>query len=61
MKVSFVKSRAANVEGNQEGTVKGYNPGHKGNNYYNILMAFCDELKVLSVLEIHTPLMVLPK
>lgn len=26
-------------------SVKGYNPGHKGNNCYNILMAFCDELK----------------
>jgi len=54
-------SRAVNVEGNQEGAVKGYNPHHKGNNCYNLLMAFCDELKALSVLEIHTPLMVLPK
>ena len=27
----------------------------------HILMAFCDELKALYVLEIHTPLMVLPK
>ena len=38
-------SRAVNVEGNQEGAVKGYHPGHKGNNCYHILMAFCDELK----------------
>ena len=40
-----IDSRAVNVEGNQEGAVKGYNPIHKGNNCYNILMAFCDELK----------------
>jgi hypothetical protein len=40
-----IDSRAVNVEGNQEGAVKGYNPSHKGNNCYNILMAFCDELK----------------
>ena len=38
-------SRAVNVERNQEGAVKGYHPHHKGNNCYNILMAFCDELK----------------
>ena len=25
--------------------VKGYNPAHKSNNCYNVLMAFCDELK----------------
>ena len=40
-----IDSRAVNVEGNQEGAVKGYNPGYTGNNCYNILMAFCDELK----------------
>ena len=40
-----IDSRAVNSEGNQEGAVEGYNPGHKGNNCYNILMAFCDELK----------------
>jgi hypothetical protein len=40
-----IDSRAVNSEGNQEGAVKGYNPDHKGNNCYNILMAFCDELK----------------
>lgn len=40
-----IDSRVVNVEGNQEGAVKGYNPGNKGNNCYNILMAFCDELK----------------
>ena len=58
-------SRAVNVEGNQEGAVKGYNPGHKETNCYIILMAFCDELKAyiqaLCVLGIYTPLMVLPK
>ena len=54
-------SRAVNVEGNQEGAVKGYHPHHQGNNCYHILMAFCDELKALSVLGIHTLLMVLPK
>lgn len=54
-------SRAVNVEGNQEGADKGYHPGHQGNNCYNILMAFYDELKALYVLEIHTPLIVLPK
>ncbi|MBT9151552.1 MAG: hypothetical protein DDT40_01748 [candidate division WS2 bacterium] len=40
-----IDSRVVNVEGDQEGAVKGYNPGNKGNNCYNILMAFCDELK----------------
>ena len=40
-----IDSRAVNVEGNQEGAIKGYNPGNKGNNCYNIIMAFCDELK----------------
>jgi len=40
-----IDSRSVNVEGNQEGAVKGYNPGYTGNNCYNILMAFCDELK----------------
>ena len=39
-----IDNRAVNVEGNQEGAVKGYNPGHNGNNYSNILMAFCNEL-----------------
>jgi len=34
-----IDSRAVNVEGNQEEALKGYNPGHKGNNCYNILMA----------------------
>ena len=47
-------SRAVNVEGNQEGALKGYHPGYQGNNCYHILMAFCDELKALCVLEIHT-------
>jgi hypothetical protein len=53
--------RAVNVEGNQEGALKGYHPHHQGNNCYHILMAFCDELKALCVLEINTPLLVLPK
>ena len=38
-------SRAVNAEGNQEGAVKGYHSGDKGNNCYHILMGFCDELK----------------
>jgi hypothetical protein len=40
-----IDSSAENVEGNQEGATKGYNPGHIGNKCYNILFAFCDELK----------------
>jgi len=34
-----------NVEGHQEGAVKGYNPKKPGNRCYNIQFAFCDELK----------------
>jgi len=60
-KVSFVKSRAVNVEGNQKRAVKRYHPSHQGNNCYNILMAFYDELKTLCIPGIHAPLMVLPK
>jgi len=40
-----IDSRAVNVEGNQEGAVKGYNPDHKGDNCYTILMVFYDGLK----------------
>lgn len=40
-----IDSRAENVEGNHEGAVKGYNPGFIGNKCYNILYAFCDNLK----------------
>lgn len=40
-----IDSTVINTEGTQEGAVKGYNPKHKGNNCFNILMAFCDELK----------------
>lgn len=40
-----IDSRAENVEGNHEGAVKGYNPGFIGNKCYNVLYAFCDELK----------------
>jgi len=40
-----IDSRAENVEGNLEGAVKGYNPGFRGNKCYNILYAFCDNLK----------------
>ena len=45
-----IDSRAVNSEGNQEGAVKGCNPERKGNNCYNILMAFCDELNILLAL-----------
>jgi hypothetical protein len=34
-----------NVEGHQEGAVKGYNPKKLGNNCYSLQFAFCDELK----------------
>lgn len=40
-----IDSTVINVEGHQEGTAKGYNPKKPGNRCYNILMAFCDELK----------------
>jgi hypothetical protein len=38
-------SSVVNVEGHQEGAVKGYNPKKSGNHYYNIQFAFCDEIK----------------
>jgi hypothetical protein len=38
-------SSVVNVEGHQEGAVKGYNPKKPGNRCYNIQLAFCDELK----------------
>jgi hypothetical protein len=34
-----------NVEGHQEGAVKGFNPKKPGNRCYNLQFAFCDELK----------------
>lgn len=34
-----------NVEGHQEGALKGYNPKKPGNRCYNLQFAFCDELK----------------
>ena len=40
-----IDSSVINVEGHQEGAVKGYNPKKIGNNCYNIQFAFCDELK----------------
>ncbi len=40
-----IDSSVINVEGHQEGAVKGYNPKKPGNNCYNIQFAFCDELK----------------
>jgi hypothetical protein len=40
-----IDSSVVNVEGHQEGAVKGYNPKKIGNNCYNIQFAFCDELK----------------
>ncbi len=40
-----IDSSVINVEGQQEGAVKGYNPKKIGNNCYNSQFAFCDELK----------------
>jgi hypothetical protein len=40
-----IDSSVVNVEGHQEGVVKGYNPKKPGNRCYNIQFAFCDELK----------------
>jgi len=40
-----IDSTVINVEGNQEGAKKGYNPGHKGNKCYNDIVATCWELK----------------
>ena len=40
-----IDSSVINVEGHQEGAVRGYNPKKPGNNCYNIQFAFCDELK----------------
>ena len=34
-----------NVEGHQEGAVKGFNPKKPGNRCYNLQFAFCDEIK----------------
>ncbi|HBK70247.1 MAG TPA: IS1380 family transposase, partial [Flavobacteriaceae bacterium] len=40
-----IDSSVLNVEGNQEGATKGYNPKYRGNKCYNALYAFCDQLK----------------
>ena len=40
-----IDSSVVNVEGHQEGAVKGFNPKKRGNRCYNIQFAFCDELK----------------
>lgn len=40
-----IDSSVVNVEGYQEGAVKGYNPKKPGNRCYNIQFAFCDEIK----------------
>jgi hypothetical protein len=40
-----IDSSVVNVEGHQEGAVKGYNPKEIGNNCYNFQFAFCDEIK----------------
>ena len=40
-----IDSSLVNVEGHQEGAVKGYNPKKPGNRCYNIQFAFCDEIK----------------
>jgi hypothetical protein len=40
-----IDSSVVNVEGHQEGAVKGYNPKKPGNRCYNLQLAFCDEIK----------------
>jgi len=40
-----IDSSVVNVEGHQEGAIKGFNPKRPGNRCYNIQFAFCDELK----------------
>jgi len=40
-----IDSSVVNVEGHQEGALKGYNPKKLGNRCYNLQFAFCDELK----------------
>jgi Transposase DDE domain group 1 len=40
-----IDSSVVNVEGYQEGAVKGFNPKKPGNRCYNLQFAFCDELK----------------
>jgi len=40
-----IDSSVVNVEGHQEGAVKGFNPKKPGNRCYNLQFAFCDELK----------------
>jgi len=40
-----IDSSVVNVEGHQEGAVKGFDPKKRGNRCYNLQFAFCDELK----------------
>jgi hypothetical protein len=40
-----IDSSVVNVEGHQEGAVKGFNPQKRGNRCYNLQFTFCDELK----------------
>ena len=40
-----IDSSVVNVEGHQEGAVKGYNPKKPGNRCYNLQFAFCDDNK----------------
>ena len=40
-----IDSSVVNVEGHQEGAVKGFNPKKRGNRCYNLQFVFCDELK----------------
>jgi hypothetical protein len=40
-----IDSSVVNVEGHQEGAVKGFSPKKPGNRCYNLQFAFCDELK----------------
>ena len=40
-----IDGSVVNLEGHQEGAIKGYNPKKLGNNCYNIQFVFCDEIK----------------
>jgi len=40
-----IDSSVVNVEGHQEGAVKGFNPKKPGNRCYNLQLAFCDDIK----------------
>lgn len=40
-----IDSSVVNVKGHQECAEKGFNPKKRGNCFYNLQFAFCDELK----------------